>query len=343
MKLGTRLLLIGLIGLPLVGCGDDDDDGSSGTDRAAKVVAASLTSNVLFADGVVKTGEIPPTSASTVSLKQEDQVLSLAPKTAEILTIEFDNPDEEDDPVTATLMQFEDDEKNHIEVDKESGGDAGSDNEIALEFMVDDDVCANLCDDTFTLTMIQAVKLKSGKISKRLKREIRLDCSDDGDPDKCEKASSGGAGGGATGGKGGSGSSGKGGSSGGGGALEPTTVAMEFANALGLANLGLCKCPAFSKGACAAMLPQTALSCIQDAAASGAENGATAGMLASLTAKFNSIVSACNSCDYTTCDPDLLADELTKLPSEVRGAFEQCATDKDGMIGGNLPDAGASP
>jgi hypothetical protein len=342
MKLGAWVVLIGLV---LAGCGDDDDDGAgSSAARTAKVVAASLTSNVVFADGVVEVGDIPATSESAVSLRQEDQVLTLAPMATQILALEVDNPDEEDDPVTATLMQFEgdDDDKKHIEVPKKSGSgtDGGAASEINIDFTVGDDVCEKLCNDTFTISMIQAVKLKKGGISKHLKRTIKLDCTADGDPDLCEDEPSSGSKDGGTSGRGGSSSAGKGGS--GGATAAATSAGQEFARALGIANLALCSCPEFMTPPCAAILPQTAVACIQDSAIA---NGGTSEVLAvinMLTADLKAAANACNSCDLTTCHPNVLKDALPMLPDDVAAEWEQCATDKGGMIGGTPADAGMS-
>jgi hypothetical protein len=332
MTLGGRVVLIVLV---VVGCGDDDDADSGNAARTAKVVAASLTSNVVFADGTVELGDIPA-SDSSASLRQEDQVLSLAPKTAQILALEVVNPDEEDDPVVATLMQFEGDEEKHVEVPKDSGGDAGTEGEISIAFEVGDEVCAKLCNDTFTITMIQAVKLSSGKISKHLERVIKLDCSEDGDPDLCEKddkPSSGGKGGTSSGG------SGKGGA---GGSTGPTTIAEEFARALGTNNLALCKCAEFGMttgAACASLVPQPAVACIRDHLAEAIDSE-SAPVITTLYDDLVAAMSSCSACDLTACDPNLVADALPMLSEEKRSQFEVCAEMAGGMIGGNARDAG---
>jgi hypothetical protein len=335
MTLGGRVVLIALV---LAGCGDDDDGSGSNDDRTAKVVAASLTSNVRFAEGTVELGDIPATSASSVSLRQEDQVLSLAPNTAQIMALEVENPDEDEDPVTATLMQFEGDDENHIEVPKKTGGDAGAADEISLMFTVNDDVCAELCNDTFEITMIQAVKLKSDKVSRHLKRTIKLDCSDDGDPDKCEDTSA------PAGGKGGkSGSSGKGGG-GASGSSGPTTVAEEFARALGTNTLALCRCPEFGmvmgSAGCKSLLPHPAVACIRDHLVEDGLDSETATVVGMLYDELVTSAAACMSCDLTTCDPQLLADALPMLPEGVRAQWETCAEMAGGVIGGTPPDAG---
>ena len=131
------------------------------------------------------------------------------------------------------------------------------------------------------------------------------------------------------------------------GAQSPTTVGEEFARALGLANTALCRCQEFGMtmgAACKAMLPQAAVACIQSEAIEFAEDSAVAGMIGSLSGRLNGVISACQSCDLTTCDPELLADALPDLPEDVAAAFEACASTAGGMIGGNLPaDAEPSP
>lgn len=350
MRLHGRVMLVALL-LASAACGDDDDAATSNSEQTAKKVATALTSNVLFADGVVELGEIPDTSEDTVSLKQEDQVLSLEPDTAEILALEVDNPGEGDNPVESTLMQFEGDEDHHVEVPKGTGGgDAGTDagagaNTINIDFMVDGDVCAKLCDDTFTITMVQAVKLKKGGISKHLKRTIKLDCSKKGDHSACPKEStpstSGSSG---KGGSGGSSSAGKGGSGGSSSsAIMDTTLGAEFGRVLAAANTALCtKCAPFKGTTCAAMLPKAAVACVQDAVAAKGGRADASAKLNEIAVKLGDILSACMACDYTMCDPNYLANELANLPEDLQTDFNTCAEDAGGMIGSSY-DAGATP
>jgi hypothetical protein len=332
-------------------CGDDDDATGDTSEQSAKKVATALTSNVLFADGVVELGELPDQSNDTVSLKQEDQVLSLQPDEAQILALEVDNPDEDTDPVAATLMQFEGDDDHHIEVpggqgDADAGADAGTGG-IALKFTVGSDVCSKLCDDTFTITMLQAVRLKKGGVSKHLKRTIHLDCSKKGDHSLCPKSSepskpSGSAGktgstkdaGTSSGGNGGSGS---------GPSAEATTNAGEFSRALTNANNALCnKCMPFKKTPCAAMLPADAVSCVKDVVEANYDSAASSAILGTINVKLADMQAACTSCDYTMCDPNYFANAIEMLPQEVQDALNQCATDAGGMIGSSY-DAGLAP
>ena len=160
MKSAARIAAVAL--LFAVACGDDDpaEDGNS-DERTAKVVAASLTSNVTFENGVVTLGAIPDPSAESVKLSQENQSSSLAPGDSEILALEVDNPDQDEDPVAATLLQFEDDEDHHIEVPFSDENDAGMGADgISIPFKVDSNVCDKLCNKRFTINLIQAVKLK---------------------------------------------------------------------------------------------------------------------------------------------------------------------------------------
>ncbi len=204
---------------------------SSGKQAATptgKAVAEALTTGANFPDGLIKKGAIPAADADKVSLAQNDPPIKLKPGDSVIMSLDADNPDEDSDPVDATLIQFEDSDS-HIEVPRASGdggsGDAGpSDTDAGSQTGVarlktrldlDGSTCDNLCNQEFTIRMFQAVLLKSGKVSKKLNRDFTLDCTEHGDSSKCEKSSSKSDAGTST--KTDSGSSnGKGGSSGGG-------------------------------------------------------------------------------------------------------------------------------
>lgn len=350
MRLHGRVLLV-LALVATASCGDDDDAAGPSAEQSAKKVATALTSNVLFADGVVELGELPDQSNDTVSLKQEDQVLSLEPDVAEILALEVDNPDEDSDPVAATLMQFEGDADHHIEVPGGQGdADAGTDGGmggIALKFMVDGDVCSKLCDDTFTITMLQAVRLKKGGVSKHLKRTIHLDCSKKGDHAQCPKSDEPSKPSGGSGGKSGStkdaGTSTAGKSGSGSSAMMDATLGSELSKNLNNANNALCnKCTPFKGGTCSAMLPADAIACVKEVVTANGGRSDASGKLNSITIKLSDMLAACTSCDYTMCDPNYLATALLDLPSDLQDALNQCATDAGGMIGSSY-DAGLAP
>lgn len=164
-----------------VGCGDDAGQGGPAVgvnDQAS----AALTQQVDFADGKVRDGSLPKTTADDVTVGDENGTYALKPDApADILALEVDNPDG-DDPVAATLLQFEGDDEHHVEVPTEV---AGAGTGIAIPFSVGADACADLCNQVYTLTLIETVRLESGAVGTFTRVVVELDCRDDGDPTRC--------------------------------------------------------------------------------------------------------------------------------------------------------------
>jgi hypothetical protein len=60
---------------------------------------------------------------------------------------------------------------------------------VSLSYRLDSKVCDQLCDTTFTLKLVQAVKLKRGAISAHARGSIGLDCTAHGDHTRCASIS----------------------------------------------------------------------------------------------------------------------------------------------------------
>lgn len=154
----------------------------------ARQVAAALTERVDFAGGSLQDGDVPAATDSALTLAPLDTALILSPGQSSIMSLDIDHPDDETDPVVATLIQFGSAGK-HIEVPTQqrmtvSQGRVQVDN----SFSVGGDVCDGLCNKEFTLELTTTGKLQSGAIGKHATLSIRLDCREAGDPDACAGA-----------------------------------------------------------------------------------------------------------------------------------------------------------
>jgi hypothetical protein len=316
MRLGTWL---GLLALGLaVACGDDssDDDGSSGS----RAVAEALTEGIQFENGLLRTGSIPEASADTVRLSQDDDVLRLAPGGSSLMSLAVENP-EEGDPVESTLIQFEDAD-GHVEVPADES-DAGVGNgELMLSFQVEDDICDAFCNKIFLIRMIQAVKLRSGGVSRHLLRSFELDCRQDGDADLCEDAD---PEGGRDGGSGTGGSGTGGGGTGGSGTGSPST-SRELTSAINQVNLAACMCttPGTTDPRCdEAPYASTELTCIGDAVTA---DGALSASASCLEMRLGSAASACTCPDTAGCYGNAIATALAMCTNTtaLETALEDC-------------------
>jgi hypothetical protein len=157
-------------------------------------VSAAINAHVKFNGALLKKGSLPAAdgSGSRVTLAPDDSLLTLAPGGSSIMALDVENPSEEADPVTATLIQL-DDSDGHIEVPATSHvshRDAGSDQNAVVHiensFSVEKVICKELCNQRLSSHITIAVKLKDGGVSERQVREIELDCRRDGDPQKCK-------------------------------------------------------------------------------------------------------------------------------------------------------------
>ena len=202
MRLGTGSAVTVLTILLACGCGGDaGKPAASGAEKQA--VAQALTDGISFTGGVRLMGLIPAATANDVTLVPNQVSLVLMPgDPPTLMSLGFDNPDESTDPVAAVLIQF-DGADNHIEVPRKAAdagaadagaADAGAvdggvnDNQVELQFTLDDTVCDSLCNKVFELNMLQAVTLKHGGVSKPKTRALMLDCTKKGDAKFCASA-----------------------------------------------------------------------------------------------------------------------------------------------------------
>jgi len=313
MRLGIWLGLFALGAF--AACGDDDggdDDTSPGSSRA---VAEALTEGIQFEDGLVRRGSIPDASADTVRLSQDDDVLRLAPGASALMSLAVDNPDE-DDPVESTLIQFQEAD-DHVEVPAAEGDAGVGTGALTLNFQVEDDICDAFCNQLFTIRMIQAVKLRSGGVSRHLLRTFELDCRQDGDADLCEDDGEGGRDGGtSSGGNGGGGSGGSG----------STSTSRELTAAVNQVNLAACGCAmsGTTNPYCTdAPYSRAEVTCLADAVTADAELSASASCL---EMRLESAASTCSCPDTTGCYGNAIATALTSCTdtNALETALEDC-------------------
>jgi hypothetical protein len=164
------------------GCLEAGDAGERAVPvRVNDPAPSALRQTVDFAGGMVEDGDLPTTTADDVTVSDENGTYTLRPgEPPDILALGADHPP--DDPVAATLLQFEGDDGHHIEVPADGNA---SDSDIAIEFSVGPDACDELCNEVYTLVLIEAVRLEGGDISARNRVVIELDCREHGNPARC--------------------------------------------------------------------------------------------------------------------------------------------------------------
>jgi hypothetical protein len=309
-----------LLAMSAVACGDDaggsNESGGGSQAETQRAVAVALTSGIDIEGGLIRRGEIPEADADMVTLSQDQAPLDLTPGDPPVLMqLSFDNPDEGEDAVESTLIQFEEGD-DHVEVPRMSS-ETGSD--LSLEMTLDDTICDAFCNDVFTVTMIQAVKLASGKVSRHLERLLRLDCSQHGDPDLCEDSSTDEP----DAGVGPTEMPGTGGMTGGG----TNTIDRVLGSALVGFNMTHCTCmpdpmaadPVFCMAA-----PVTAME--RDCLVSLVMDNADA-VRASVSCLASTLMQCTTACDPTACDPTILNTFETTcgmLPAGVSTDFQAC-------------------
>jgi hypothetical protein len=154
----------------------------------ARAVAEALTRSLSFDDGNLEDGDMPPTDDDTVLLLPLEETVVMEPGGASVMPFSTDNPNDSDDPVTSTLVQFGPAGK-HFEISTEIDAlGTGSD---ALRFSVASNVCENLCNKRFSVDVRQRARTSSGKIGRTATRTVQLECSERGKAKFCAKASSG--------------------------------------------------------------------------------------------------------------------------------------------------------
>jgi len=180
-----------------ISCGDDSGAPTDDEGETRRRVVEALTEGVDFEDGITRLEPMPDTTDEDLVVDQDDAPIALNPGLPSLLPFDIENSDE-DDPVVATLLQFEDgDEDEHIEVELEEGATMAE-----VELNVDDSICDRLCADSFAVKLIQALKTRGGRIGARVVRNLTLNCPEDGEDAMCESADPGGDGDGDTGGDG---------------------------------------------------------------------------------------------------------------------------------------------
>jgi hypothetical protein len=182
------LVRLGLASAILVlGCSSSGKTATPQYDNSSKAVAQALTTGLEVDNGKLKSGSLPATTADNVSVMSDSDTVTLKPSGTAIMSLSVDNPDESKDPVTAMLMQFQDTDQ-HFEVPRDKG-DGGLDQNgkvmLMSMFKVDTAICKDFCNKSFEVTLQMAVKLDSGKISQHAEQSFTLDCTKDGDKNKC--------------------------------------------------------------------------------------------------------------------------------------------------------------
>jgi hypothetical protein len=306
-------------------------------------VAEALTTGVKFKDGLVKKGGIPEADADNVKIVvQEDAPLELEPGEDALMSLAVDNPDEDDDPVEATLIQF-DGSSDHVEVAAGDSADAGTDStgELSTSFTLDDAICDNFCNQEFPLSMVEAIKRHGGSISKHVTRHFTLDCRKKGDAGKCPKDSSS---------KGGGGSAGKdtstttkdsGTDT---GSDTPDLPAAGLGSAFAKFNQAHCvTCNTQKEVFCeTAPFSRDTVQCVEDAVNENADtSGVTSWancMAGQLTASAKTCGSVCDEIACGTSEFDTAAAKCKALPDDVQAAVDDCMVSPTSDAG-----VGASP
>jgi len=154
-------------------------------DVEAGSVATALTDAVQFEGGTVIDGAIPATTDEDVTVAPLDETVIMSPGSSNIMAIEIENPEGDADPVIATLVQFRG-ESRHIEVQaRDQTAEAQTRVRVDNAFEVESDVCDQLCNETFFVTVTEVALLESGAVGASATRTIELDCNDAGDADLC--------------------------------------------------------------------------------------------------------------------------------------------------------------
>lgn len=191
MQLRNRLCLVLIAGV--LGCGGGTKHAAGGTSpRVAAAAAEALTDGLSFAGGIVKSGGIPAASNEKVTLDPGSDKLTLVPAESTLMPLDITNPDEDKDPVAATLVQFGDDANAHVEIMRmqssasaDAGTSASDKVHIDLHVAVGKDTCKDLCNDKITVKMLLAALLSGGGVGQHAIRNVDLDCTADGDASKC--------------------------------------------------------------------------------------------------------------------------------------------------------------
>jgi hypothetical protein len=342
MRLATWLCATLALGAGIASCSDSGKKEATSSEKTSMAVAEALTSGAKFDGGLIKSGLIPKATAEDVDITQDDPPLELAPGDSALMSLNVENPEQDDDPVVATLIQF-DGSDDHVEVgvgDADGGvadgGVADASGSIETSFQLDGDVCKSFCNKKFAVKMFQAVKLHGGGVSEKIERSFNLDCTLDGDPDLCpkdDKGDKGGDDGDDTGDDGDDEPS------------KPTARSATLTSAMAAFNRASCvDCDGKSQAYCpTAPFPKDTVDCVakqiddngDDATVRGWASCVASGLAgvngtggAALTCKQSCGDDACSASAFATA-----AEACNALPDDVQSGIDAC------MV---VPDAGAA-
>jgi hypothetical protein len=190
MRSVIGLGLAGALCAGSMGCFEAAATPDAGLDEA-QAVAEALTRKVEFENGTLLEGFLPDETAPEVELFPLEETLLMAPGDTSLMALDVDNPDEADDPLEATLVQFGEAVADHVEVARASkGGEPpvqGERSRLENRFSVQADICDLLCNKRYTVKLFEAGKTRSGKVGKHRQRTLVLECTELGDPNRCPK------------------------------------------------------------------------------------------------------------------------------------------------------------
>jgi hypothetical protein len=147
----------------------------------AQAVAEALTRGMHFAGGATRGGKLPDADRLDITLLPLGGDVVVRPGDSSELTFELDNPDEVDDPVETTLLQFGEAATEHIEVTRPKDAPAeGKGATLRHTFDASTELCSQLCPTRYSLKMQQAVRTRSGKVGHHDETVFVLDCSQSG-------------------------------------------------------------------------------------------------------------------------------------------------------------------
>jgi sugar lactone lactonase YvrE len=178
-----------------LGCGGGNKGSGISASKVAGTTAQALTDGLSFSGGIVKTGGIPDASNESVTLDPGSSTLALEPSGSLLMPLDINNPEEDTDPVAATLLQFGDD-NNHVEIPRKNSEAKNPDGSplaasaaglvhLEVQIAVGSSICRDLCQGKLELKMLMAALLASGAVGKHATRDVELDCGLSGNPDKC--------------------------------------------------------------------------------------------------------------------------------------------------------------
>lgn len=197
MSVRGWLWLSAIVLVPSLACGGGSS--KSPGKVASGAAAQALTDGLTFEGGVVKTGGLPDASNQKVTLDPGSGALALKPSESMLMPLDITNPDEDTDPVAATLLQFGD-SNSHVEIPRkspdgamlDSGNMASANGVVHLEVKigVGTNICKDLCLGRIQVKMLLAALLESGAVGQHAMRDVELDCTDGGDASKCPASGS---------------------------------------------------------------------------------------------------------------------------------------------------------